>query len=39
MVQHLAIMDYNATVTKISRMLVIGDALSPLKLSKKKPKL
>ena len=39
MLQHFAIMDYNATVTKISRMLVIGDALSPLKLSKKKAKL
>ena len=39
MVQHFAIMDYNATDLKISRMLVIGDALSPLKLSKKKAKL
>ena len=39
MLQHFAIIDYNATVTKISHMLVIGDALSPLKLSKKKAKL
>ena len=33
-----AIMDHNATVTKIWCMLVIGDAISPLKFSKNKAK-